>query len=317
MACILLGIFIHFIERRSKVNTPSRMPSLRSLRAFTYAARHMSFKLAAEQLCLSASAVSHQVRNLEEFLGVPLFTRKTRALEFTEAGKKYFDFLDSMFARLEMETFQLRSEFGRVMIRLCVPPFFANELLVPKMDALQSILPAMDVRMTTQTSLMKAHPAEADLSILLGDEDDWPDLVTHKLFTRRLVVAAAPALLEGFDRESYDDLNGKTLIVHENRPNAWSNWAKALDIPSPQAGSILRFDSMSSVAQSAARGLGFAIVSWPLSRAWFESGALERVYETEWVTDEHFFLAHRPVDADRPELQKVVDWFMTELRQDG
>jgi DNA-binding transcriptional LysR family regulator len=292
------------------------MPSLRSLRAFTYAGRYLSFKVAAEHLFLTASAVSHQVRNLEEFLGVPLFVRKTRALEFTEAGKKYFDFLDEMFARLEAETHQLWSEYGRKIVRMCVPHFFANELLLPKLDALHALMPDTDIRVTTQTSLMKEHPAEADLSILLGDEDEFPNLVTHLLFTRSLVVAAAPALLKGFDRRHYKSLDGQTLIVHENRPNAWTNWSKALKAPLPKAGKILRFDSMSTVVQAAASGLGFAIVSWPLSEQWFESGKLVKVFDTEWITDESFYLAHRPGEQDRADIARTSEWLLQQFRRD-
>ena len=88
------------------MSTTNRMPSLRSLRAFQIAARHLSFKLAAEELCLSASAVSHQVKNLESFLDIELFIRKTRALELTAPGRTYFEFLDAMFTRLNMETQQ-------------------------------------------------------------------------------------------------------------------------------------------------------------------------------------------------------------------
>ena len=77
------------------------MPSLRALRAFQVAGRHLSFKLAADELYITPSAVSHQVRNLESFLGIDLFFRKTRALELTGAGVKYHEFLDGMFARLE------------------------------------------------------------------------------------------------------------------------------------------------------------------------------------------------------------------------
>lgn len=124
------------------MNMKRRMPSLRSLRAFQTAGRHLSFKLAAEELCLTASAISHQVKSLEAFLDLDLFVRKTRALEFTEAGKKYFDFLDSMFARLEMETHQLWAQYGRGMIRLCVPPFFASEILLPKLHDFQAIMPS-------------------------------------------------------------------------------------------------------------------------------------------------------------------------------
>ena len=291
------------------------MPSLRSLRAFQIAGRHLSFKLAAEELCLTASAISHQVKSLEEFLDLNLFVRKTRALEFTEPGQKYFEFLDGMFARLETETHQLWAQYGRGMIRLCVPPFFANEILLPKLHDFQAIMPDTDIRVSTQHSLVKEHSSETDLSILLGS-GDWPDLVTYPLFARRLVVAAAPSVLKDFDSSSFKNLNGQTLIVHENRPHAWRNWANALDIEEPKAGNILRFDSMSTVVQATAQGLGFAIVSWPLSKNWFESGALQRVFETEWVTDEYFYLAHRPEESERLDIANLIDWIIREFQND-
>ena len=297
------------------MNTKRRMPSLRSLRAFQVAGRHLSFKLAAEEQCLTASAISHQVKSLEEFLDLNLFVRKTRALEFTEPGQKYFEFLDGMFARLETETHQLWAQYGRGMIRLCVPPFFANEILLPKLHDFQAIMPDTDIRVSTQHSLVKEHSAETDLSILLGS-GDWPDLVTYPLFARRLVVAAAPSLLKDIDSSSFKSLNGQTLIVHENRPHAWRNWANALDIEEPKAGNILRFDSMSTVVQATAQGLGFAIVSWPLSKNWFESGALRRVFETEWVTDEYFYLAHRPEESERIDIANLINWIIREFQND-
>lgn len=298
------------------MSTTNRMPSLRSLRAFQVAARHLSFKLAAEELCLTASAVSHQVKNLEGFLDIELFVRKTRALELTAPGRTYFEFLDAMFTRLQMETHQLRAEYGRKMIRLCLPPFFASELFLPKMDTLHAIMPDTDIRITTQPSLMQSHPAEADLSVLLGN-GDWEDLETYPLFARRLVIAAAPSQLKNFDRSSFSSLDGRTLIVHENRPNAWTNWAMEIDLPEPSAGNILRFDSMSSVVQAAAQGLGFAIIPLPMSQNWFKTGTLVKVFDTEWVTDEHFHLAHRAEELNRPEVTEFIQWVIQEFKNDG
>jgi LysR family glycine cleavage system transcriptional activator len=300
------------VHREAPMNTMSRLPSLRSLRVFQVAGRHLSFKRAADELCLSASAVSHQVRNLEEHLGIGLFLRKTRALEFTEAGRKYFAFLDGMFSRLEAETRQLSAEYGRSLIRLCVPPFFASEMLLPRLQAFHALAPETDIRLTTQPSLMKVHPAEADLSILLGD-GDWPDLATHRLFERRLVAGCAPALAAALDPTSYASLDGQTLIVHENRPDAWDNWARALGAPPPRAAKVIRFDSMSAVVQAAAQGLGVAIVSWPLARNRFDSGELVRVFEREVTTREHFYLAHRPEEAERADVAQLIDWIVSEF----
>lgn len=292
-----------------------RHPSLKALKTFQEAGRHLSFKQAAEALFISPSAVSHQIRNLENFLGVDLFLRKTRALEFTDAGLRYFTFLDEMFSRLEAETHQLFTEYGRGLIRLCVPPFFANEMLLPRLQSFQALMPDTDIRLTTQPSLMKAHPAEADLSVLLG-KDEWPDLVTHPLFPRRLVVACAPSLLPELDPVSFASLDGQSLIVHENRPQSWDNWARALDVPPPRAGKIIRFDSMSALVQAAAQGLGVALVSWPLSRRWFDSGALVRVFDEEVETGEHFCLAYRQGEHERMDIARLIDWILDEFGTD-
>jgi len=297
------------------MNTTARMPSLRSLRTFMVAGRFLSFKLAADELCITASAVSHQVKNLEEFLGIGLFVRKTRALELTGPGRAYFEFLDGWFARLEAETHQLRAEYGRSVIRLCVPPFFASELLLPKLSEFKSLMPDTDIRIMTQPSTMKVHPADADLSILLG-AGDWTDLETKPLFSRRIMTACSPQLKKKFGFSAFSDLDGRTLIVHENRPKSWENWAKALNITAPVPGKVYRFDSMAAVVQAAAQGHGVAIVSWPLSRGWFESGALVRALDEEVVTKEKFYVAWRPEDRERAEVDRLIRWIIEKFRLD-
>lgn len=297
------------------MNNERRFPPLKALKTFQVAGRHLSFKLAADELCITASAVSHQVKKLEEFLGIKLFVRKTRALELTDPGQTYFEFLDGLFARLEAETHQLRAEYGRRVIRLCVPPFFASQLLLPKLSEFKSLMPDSDIRVMTQPSMMKVHPADADLSILLGS-GDWPDLVTVPLFSRRIVAACSPELKKKFKFESFSDLDGRTLIVHENRPRSWENWAKALDIPPPHPGKVYRFDSMAAVMQAAEQGHGVALVSWPLSESWFESGALVRALNDEVETKDKFFVAYRPEEQDREEVTRLSDWIVAEFQSD-
>ena len=297
------------------MNATRRLPSLKSLRAFQVAGRHLSFKLAADELCITASAVSHQVKNLEEFLGIELFVRKTRALELTDPGMKYFEFLDGIFARLETETHQIRADYGRSVIRLCVPPFFASELLLPKLSEFKSLMPDTDIRVTTQPSMMRTHPADADLSILLGT-GDWPDLETVPLFSHGILTACSPGLKKKFGFSSFSDLDGRTLIVHEHRPRSWENWAKSLNIPPPKPGKVYRFDSMAAVIQSAAQGHGVAMVSWPLSENLFKSGALVRALEDEVDTGEKFYVARRVEDQDRDDVIRLIDWIVEEFQSD-
>lgn len=309
MACQLHDISLYTTCCEVTMNTTRRLPSLRALRAFQVAGRHLSFKLAADELCITASAVSHQIKNLESFLGMDLFVRKTRALELTAPGNQYFDYLDGMFARLEAETHQMCAEYGRRVIRLCVPPFFASELLLPKFSEIKSLMPDSDIRLMTQPSMMKEHPADADLSILLG-AGDWPDLETVPLFSRHIRTACSPELKEKFGFSSFSDLDGRTRIVHENRPRSWENWAKALGIAPPKAGKVYRIDSMAAVVQAAAQGHGVALVSWPLSERWFKSGELVRALDDQVETGEKFYVAYRAEEYEREEVARLIDWII-------
>jgi DNA-binding transcriptional LysR family regulator len=293
-----------------------RLPSLKYLRTFQIAGRHLSFKEAADELAITPSAVSQQVKNLEAYIGVPLFERRTRSLEFTDAGRLYFEYLNTMFSRLESETEQLRAQYGRKIVRVSAPPFFASEVLLKRIASFQSTSSELDIRVSTQPSRQKTHPALADISILLG-QGDWPGLVTHRLFQRCFVVAGAPSLLKQGKVRSPVDLNKHTLLVHENRADAWDTWARQAGVPAPRPKKLMRFDSMSEVARAAEQGLGFALVSWPVGADWFRSGSLVRVFEEEVQTGEYFFLAHLPDEDQRPEVRSLLDWMLRELKNFG
>ena len=291
-----------------------RLPSLKYLRTFQVAGRHLSFKDAADELSVTASAVSHQIRNLEKFLGVKLFQRLTRSLEFTGAGEKYFHFLDTIFSRLESETQQLRSEFGREIVRLCVPPFFAEEAILPKLLSFQSDSPQTDIRVTTQPSAIREHSADADLSIFLG-KPERRNLDTRILFGRKQVVACAHKYLDEHPMGTYKDLNGQTLLVHDMWPDAWQTWAEAVGTKPPVPGKLLRSDSMSAIARAAQQGLGVALISWPLGQGWFGADMLCRVFDEEIETGMGFYVAWRAEDAERPEVKKLRDWIVTEFEK--
>lgn len=291
-----------------------RLPSLRYLRTFRIAGRHLSFKGAADELSITASAVSHQIRNLEIFLGVKLFNRLTRSLEFTEAGEKYFQFLDTMFSRLESETQQLWLEHGRDIIRLCVPAFFASEALMSRLRSFRTQKEPTDIRVITQSSTETAHPANADISILLGDPQRRT-LITHKLFERKVVVACAHDYAAERPIETYEDLDGHTLLIHDSSPDAWDVWARRVGVRPPVPQKLLRSDSMSAIARAAQQGLGIALISWPLGRNWFGDKSLIRVFDEEVSTGQHFYVAMRAEDAERDDVTRLCDWIVSEFEQ--
>ena len=126
-----------------------RLPSLKFLKTFQVAAKLKSFRAAAEELFVTPSAVSHQIKALEEQLGVALFERGVRTLTLTDAGAHYLEHISDIFSKLESVTEQLRVRYGRSIIRLNVPPFFANELLLPRLASFTQAREETDIRIET------------------------------------------------------------------------------------------------------------------------------------------------------------------------
>src|SRR5262249_44010857 len=170
-----------------------RLPSTRTLRAFQLAARSGSFKTAASQLFLTPSAVSHQIRALEEELGVALFHRGARTLMLTDAGARYLEEIEYLFQRLDTATRELRARAGRSTLRLRVASFFANEFLLPRLAALHAAQPDIDLEIDTDGTGTDIHPADADVSIVLGS-GSWSELQAHRLFPQAYVPACSAAL---------------------------------------------------------------------------------------------------------------------------
>jgi LysR family transcriptional regulator, glycine cleavage system transcriptional activator len=290
-----------------------RLPSLRFLKTFQIAARLQSFKEAADELFLTPSAVSHQIKSLEEQLGVSLFERGARSLSLTDAGTAYLEHVNEAFARLESVTEQLQVRYGRKIIRLVAPPFFASELLLPRLGSFSQAHEQTDIRIETAQHNPISHTAEADLSIVVGT-GPWEDVRVHRLFAQSFVPAASPALLSSNAIRSSADLNGQTLIVQEDRRDAWDRWAASLGHEPLQPNRVVRLDSMSAVARAAEQGLGIALVPARLSQERFTLGSLVKVFEFELTTNESYFLLHRAEDDERTEIHDLTQWILRQCR---
>ena len=135
----------------------SRPPPLKNLRAFCAAARHRSFKFAADELCLTPSAVSHQMKELEAALGMRLFERKTRALELTTAAHRLLDEVEPLLEALDRTLAQLARRNGRQTLRIRLPALFASELFIPRLAAFCAANPQIDVQLDTRDPRPAAH----------------------------------------------------------------------------------------------------------------------------------------------------------------
>ena len=290
-----------------------RTPSLKAIKTFQIAAKHSSFAVAADELCITPSAVSHQIKTLETQLGLPLFSRGARALALTDAGARYLEQIDDLFMRLESVTEQLRARYGRNSVRLHVPAYFASEMLLPRLSEFSKLHDGIDLRIDTSGGHGRTHMAEADISVVVGS-GPWNGLVAHPLFAQTMVPACSPELLAEKPVNSYEDLNAHTLLVHEARREDWDRWASAVGMKNLRPAQIVRIDSMSSAMRAAEKKIGIALLPAELSRRKFAQGRLVRVFDEELVTQEDYTLVIRTEDENRDDIRALCAWLVESCR---
>jgi LysR family transcriptional regulator, glycine cleavage system transcriptional activator len=289
-----------------------RAPSLKFLKTFQIAATKQSFKVAAEELFVTPSAVSHQIKTLEDQLGIELFDRGPHSLSLTEAGSSYLREIELVFSRLEAATEQLRERFGRGVVRLHIPPFFASELLVPRLQTFAAERMVADIHINTVDAPLQSHPYDADLSIVVGAAPEQ-GLACHRLFEQSFVAACAPELRKTL--RNYEDLNNHVLLVHDARRDAWDRWAEACGLARLQPRQLIRFDTMNETAHAAEQGVGVALLSPRLSAQRFLANKLVRAFDCELSTGESYFLIHRHEDAGRSDVATLKRWLLKEFGQ--
>jgi len=290
-----------------------RTPSLKAIKTFQIAAKHSSFAVAADELCITPSAVSHQIKTLETQLGLPLFSRGARALALTDAGARYLEQIDDLFMRLESVTEQLRARYGRNSVRLHVPAYFASEMLLPRLSEFSKLHDGIDLRIDTSGGHGRTHMAEADISVVVGS-GPWNGLVAHPLFAQTMVPACSPELLAEKPVNRYEDLNAHTLLVHEARREDWDRWATAVGMKELRPAQIVRIDSMSSATRAAEKKIGIALLPAELSRRKFAQGRLVRVFDEELVTQEDYTLLVRAEDENRDDIRALCAWLVESCR---
>jgi LysR family transcriptional regulator, glycine cleavage system transcriptional activator len=244
---------------------------------------------------------------------VALFERGVRTLSLTDAGAHYLEHISDIFARLESVTEQLKMRYGRSILRLNVPPFFARALLLPRLASFTQAREDTDIRIETSSSAPKSHPPEADLSIVVGN-GPWEGFTVHELFAQSFIAACSPGFLLENPIETYDDLNGKNLLLHEERRDAWERWAAGLKIPPIKPNRLVRLNTMSAVVLAAEQGVGIALVPSRLSADRFAAGGLVKLFTDELATNESYVLLHRPEDGKREDLQELTRWILKECR---
>jgi LysR family glycine cleavage system transcriptional activator len=292
-----------------------RRLSLRGLRTFCLAARHLSFRVAAEELYVSASAVSHQIRALEQELQLALFVRRAQSLELTEAGATLYAEIDPPIRQIDAVTRNFSSRLRGQSLRISVQPFFASEMFVPRLPEFTAKHPRIDIHVDTSDEAAEKYAVDFDVSVRLFRSAP-PNLLSDRLFSLRLVPAASPAFCEVWRDAIENGSRDIPLIVHASRPFAWKEWAKAAGREPPRPSTVVKLNSMIAVARAAERGLGAALVPLPLGDAWFHSGSLVRLFDQELIARDGYYLVFRKEDETRADICALRQWILQTFATD-
>jgi LysR family transcriptional regulator, glycine cleavage system transcriptional activator len=242
---------------------PRRLPQLNALKAFEAAARHVSFTRAAEELCVTQGAVSHQVKALESELGIKLFNRDRQKLIITDAGRDYLSVVRDAFDRIAMETERLVQRQGSGLLTVSTSPDFAAKWLVHRLGRFAEAHPKIDLRVSGTLHHVDFAREDVDIAVRHGD-GHWPGLHVTQLCTEHLFAVCSSARASSLKQPS-DVL--KLPLLHLDDRTAWTEWFTAAGVISPDVlhGPILNRASM--LIDAAADGQGVALARTTLA-AW-------------------------------------------------
>jgi len=263
----------------------------RGLRTFCTAAELLSFKKAASELCLTPSAVSHQINELEEQLGTKLFKRLTRSISLTQDGSHLYTEINPYLRAIDEATEKIRKTKTRHPLLVQMPEFFASELLMPRMNAFTEAHPDIDLHIEGLGITDDLNPA-ADINIVLSRKTPQA-IKSEKLFPIRYVPACSKTLKSRLEQDGATELEAiqhATILLHKARPRAWEQWAANAGVEDLKPRKIIYVDSMFALSRAAEQSVGIALMPLPVSQDWFDSGALVALHESHLETADYYWL---------------------------
>ena len=307
-----------------------RLPPLNALRAFEAAARHLSVTKAAQELNVSAGAVSHQIRNLEDHLGVQLFNRLNNGLSLTSAGQAALPPMREGFGRLAEAVEQMRGGQRQCTLRVAAPPSFAAKWLVGRLSRFAALHPDLDIVLSADPDTIdEGHGQEAgdgafaqgiDLAIWFG-AGQYPGCRVDKLFAVSAVPLCSPRLLTGEDAlRRPDDLRHHTLLhddtAYADKPD-WGAWLAAMNVRGVDASRGQRFNHAALALEAAAEGQGVALSLRLLALADLAAGRLVMPFEFGLPLRSAYYVVSPASNADRPDNLAFRQWLMAEAQAEG
>jgi LysR family glycine cleavage system transcriptional activator len=293
-----------------------RLPPLNALKAFEAAARHESFTRAAEELCVTQGAVSHQVKALETELGTKLFTRERQRLVITEQGREYLAVLRDALDRIALGTERLRQRQSSGVLTVSTSPDFAAKWLVNRLGRFSEAHPEIDLRISATMQHVDFAREDVDVAVRHGD-GNWPGLEAVRLSSEQLFAVCSPKLMTGprAIRVPADIL--KHPLLHLDDWKNWSRWLEAAGVPEADAvhGPVLNRASM--IIDAAVDGQGVALARTTLAAWDLINGRLVRPFSVSLRLSKTYWIVCPKATAALPKIAAFRDWLIAEAGEDA
>ncbi|KKX30737.1 transcriptional regulator GcvA [Rhizobium sp. LC145] len=293
----------------------SRLPPLNPLRAFEATARRGSVSAAARELNVTHGAVSHQIKALEESLGVTLFERGSKRLKLTSEGALLLPAVTQAFGEIAAATAQMKrpATSGELSIT-CVPALFSF-WIVPRLNSFTEQFPGVRLKLTASNDPAGLHSPDVDVCILYGD-GNWPDAWARLWSNLRLFPVASPTLLNSRPLRSIRDLEDHVLLHGDADGREWNTWfaaADAIDLPRRQQHFMgdARFST-----EAALHGHGIALGDTITASKLIAKGELIVPFDLSVPANDAFYVACRPAVRSTPIIRVFIDWLFASLEAD-
>lgn len=292
-----------------------RLPPLNALKAFEAAARHLSFTKAAEELYVTQAAVSHQIKILEEHLGLKLFLRRNRSLLLTEEGQGYYLDIKEVFSQLLDATEKLFARGEKGSLTVSLTPSFAIQWLVPRLSLFNELYPDIDVRIKAQEHDENSLTDDVDLAIYYG-KGHWAGVEIHKLHTEYLVPLCSPLVLNGAKPLATPaDLRHHTLL-HDTTRRPWKQWMKTANVNTVNVNQGPIFSHSSMVLQAAVHGQGVALGNSVLAKPELDAGRLVIPFDHRLESKNAYYLVLRAAQAELGKIVAFKEWMLAMVEQE-
>jgi LysR family glycine cleavage system transcriptional activator len=286
-----------------------RLPPLGALRAFEAAARHLSFTRAAAELCVTQAAISHQIRLLEESLGVRLFERRGHSLALTAKGQAYLPELAGALDRIAAATMRIIEPQGGPL-RITVLPSFASRWLVPRLEAFHARHPGIDVRLDSSAEPWSFATERFDFGIRSG-LGNWPGLEADLIAREALSPVCSPSFMARCPLRSPADLL-RVRLLHDTPRNAWKNWFGLAGMDAAGTGAGASFNDANLALQAAVDGQGVALGRLVLAADELRRGRLVQPFDVVLPNDYSYWLVYPPGALQRPDAAIFREWLLSQ-----